>query len=135
MKTIKNQLESVETVKIKNWKFKLCFSNTYSNYDDETAEHNIDTYRKEFKTKTDIHNFYVDARSKAILTNFGGDEYNNNSYIVIENIVKSINPFTNKVELVKQILTVENPRAKNGDDNWYSYPEDFGFVVNLTRVY
>lgn len=68
---------------------------------------NIIIYYLEKFSKEKIHRFFEIARKYATTTNFGGDEYNKNSYIIIE------------LQDGRE-LTIYPPRTY-GDNAWFRY--------------
>ncbi len=91
----------------------LQIANKTGNFD--FTQDGINQYSFLFKNKEEVSDFYESVRNQdnVVQTNFGGNEFNNNSFIELN-------------EDGKHIL-VNPPRAKNGDTNWYSYKNDFGF--------
>jgi len=69
----------------------------------QDEEYKSKLYHVEFKSIESINKFYNKCRDKATTKNFGGNEYEKNSFIHIDNI--SINP----------------PKYFNGDNDWSSY--------------
>lgn len=59
------------------------------------------------KDKEQLIRFFKLCRSKAFTSNFGGDEYNTNSYI--------------KIKYGDDVLTIMSPKHTNGDNNWWEY--------------
>jgi len=58
-----------------------------------------------------LNRFYSKVREFANLTNFGGNEYEKNSF--------------SEIELDNDIILVVNPPlCINGDNNWFSYSKD-----------
>lgn len=76
-------------------------------------------YQNSFKTKTQLDNWYEKVlQSKNVKsTNFGGNHYQWASFI--------------QVEIDGELIHINPPKTKNGDANWYSYKEDFGFYVQI----
>jgi len=68
------------------------------------------------KSKKEVNEFYQCARERndIVVKNFGGDEYNQNMYIIFENDIH-----------------LSPPSASNGDRSWSSYGENFGFDVKI----
>lgn len=71
-----------------------------------------------FPNKNSVNRFYDRLRPKANERNFWFDPYNWAAYA--------------KFELNEYLITINSPQANNGDNNWYSYNDNFGF---FTRIY
>ena len=61
----------------------------------------------------------------AIRTNFGGDEFEQNSYIVVQDITDDNN--------VNTIVFV-NPPTYKGDRNWWSYSTNNKFTIQAKII-
>jgi hypothetical protein len=90
---------NTKEIRIGNWKLK---KHEYS--------HDGELYL-EFKHTDSLNRFYSKVRELAYITNFGGNEYEKNSF--------------SKIRLEDgYIITISAPRCINGDNNWYSYSKD-----------
>ena len=80
------------------------------------------TFVNTFSTKLQVVNWYnkVLKSEGVIKTNFGGNPFENHSFIVFKKN--------------EETFVINSPIAKNGDNNWYSYGESFGFFVEMKLV-
>ena len=78
-------------------------------------------YQITFKNKEQVNRFYdyVKNNCEIIETFFEGNPYKTKSSITFEDKDGLNN------------LTLFAPKAKNGDNNWYSYNEDFGYYSEI----
>ena len=76
-------------------------------------------YRVHFKNAEQIKAFFDAIRNsdECFLTNFGGNPTNWAAFV--------------KLRQDGLVLTVNSPRANNGDQSWVAYPSDFGFYCNV----
>lgn len=104
-----------ECITICGRKFKKC---SYNTIEEEGYEYN--EYYNSFKNKKQISYWYdkVLLRDDVIKTNFRGSPFNWASFI--------------ELELDGYYVCIQPPKARNGDTNWHSYQENFGFYTTLT---
>lgn len=91
---MKKENNNTSELKIKNWKVRDKTNGMYLTV--------------EFKNTDSVHSFYEYCREQAVLTCFGGNEYENKSYI--------------HLLINGELYCVSSPRAWCGDNQWYSYP-------------
>lgn len=70
-----------------------------------------------FENTDQLNVFYEEVRNKAFRTNFGGNEYNNNSYI--------------QIDKGNYILTVNAPKTDFGDSNWSKYSSETKKIAQI----
>ena len=103
-------METSEKIKIGKKNIKYVFSEDGNDY-----------FHLCFKTKTEVSNFYdwllTTKKVEVIKTNFAGNPCEWASFIVFK---------LNGAEYL-----INPPKAKNGDNNWFSYKDDFGFYSEL----
>lgn len=104
-----------ESITICGRKFKKC---PYPAYKGTEAEYY--NYINSFKTHKQIYGWYdkVLLRDDIISKNFGGNPFKWASFI--------------ELEIDGYCVCIQPPKARNGDTNWYSYEEDFGFYTTLS---
>lgn len=80
------------------------------------------TFVNTFNNQSQVVNWYnkVLKSEGVIKTNFGGSPFENHSFIVFKKN--------------EETFVIKPPIAKNGDDKWYSYGENFGFFVEMTLI-
>ena len=78
------------------------------------------TFFTNFKTKQEIYNWFDSVLNSGSVkrTNFGGNPCDQNSFI--------------EIEIDGKFFTINPPKTKNGDADWVSYGEKFGFYVEVT---
>ncbi len=74
-------------------------------------------YYVNFKSKDELYNFMIYIQDKATKLNFGYNWGQTMAYAVVENDDCKIH--------------FHSPTAKNGDNNYYEYGENFGFQVGF----
>ncbi len=76
----------------------------------------VDCYIK-FKTKDELNDYMAYVRSIASITNFGYRWGENMAYAIVKNN--------------EHCIHFDAPEAKNTDNNYWAYPNDFGFYIRL----